>query len=215
MKVGDKVIRVKQDRIVGEGTVVRVTPKTYRVAFDGEKETTVRAEPDAYNRREYGFDKHVPQSKWDDSYVVPVEQRMALEGRLAVLEAIAAEKIAARNRQLNAIAERKAKELAEARDAVGNLQSRIVFQDQLPDGSRFYLLDIPVQDAGRKGFERLIVRCMDDKEDLFGRERPDSVLACYTYANAESRSFSSVSGNRHRTDEEALWEAIRAEYHSW
>jgi hypothetical protein len=125
--------------------------------------------------------------------------------------------------------ERVTAELAEVRAAMNAPVGMPLFrtQDTMPDGSRVYTIDLPVYPKHaerKKGWERLIVRCWDGEDYDFAkyRETGDEAAAkikvvesAYTYCNGSSGSFSSVSTSRFSSDEEAVWDACRRQYHSW
>ncbi len=92
-------------------------------------------------------------------------------------------------------------------------------QDTMPDGSRMYVIDVPVKPEHKerkKDWERLIIRCWDVEDYEWRFETKISkVKSAYTYCNGDSCSFSSVSTSRYDTDHDAVWEAVRRQYHSW
>lgn len=119
------------------------------------------------------------------------------------------------------------RKMAEAKAACGgSLFGRVRCQDTMPDGSRMYVVDIPVHpnlEERKKGWERLMVRCVDVEELDWDSGRDDDgnlaktqkVEAAYTYANGASHSFASVSTSKFDSDEDALWDAVRSQYHAW
>jgi hypothetical protein len=122
-----------------------------------------------------------------------------------------------------------AKQLAEVKEAMlahDNLFCLGSHVELMPDGTRFYVVNMPVHLAyvDRKGgWEKLIVVCRDvedydwDSPRDKGEERKKirKVESAYTYTNASSHSFSSVSTSKYDNDESAVWDAIRHQYHSW
>lgn len=110
--------------------------------------------------------------------------------------------------------------------ATKDLRNPTSFGDVMPDGSRVYTLDIPVKAeyVERKlGWERIIVRCKDvedyDWDRLHKAENEEDakvrrVEMAMTYCNGSSHSFTSCSTEKHDSDEDGLWEAMRHCYHS-
>lgn len=135
-------------------------------------------------------------------------------------EKAATEKKDAEAKRQQEYAERLAAELAEVKAATGNVPLyQIGSPDVMPDGSRIYTIDMPVKPcyAERKSsWERVIVCCKAAEYwDFRADEQKKGVESAYTYINGSSCSFASGSSGRSETDEDAVWEAIRQQYHSW
>ena len=131
----------------------------------------------------------------------------------------AAEKKDAEAKRQQEYAERLAAELAEVKAAYGDRLRFGAICDQMPDGSRVYTVDMPVKPcyAERKaGWERVIVRCKAAEYwDFRADVQKKGVESAYTYINGSSCSFASCSSGRFETDEDAVWDALRQQYHSW
>lgn len=89
----------------------------------------------------------------------------------------------------------------------------------LPDGSRLYVLNLPVNPNSaerKKGYEVLLVRCTDaTRYDYESNEDVPVVEWAMTYINGRTSSFSCVSTQQSKTDEDALWEAAVHCYFGW
>jgi len=141
-------------------------------------------------------------------------------------------KVAERQRKAEqrAAAEKKhADEIAEVRRvcgcSIGMPVGWIRMMDTKPDGTRLYVLNIPVKEefASRKNdWETIMLVCRDVEEidyrlsrevgEVRKVKRVESALTCI---NGSSSSFASVSTSKYDADEEALWDAIRYQYFSW
>jgi hypothetical protein len=86
----------------------------------------------------------------------------------------------------------------------------------LPDGSRLYVLNLPVKEKlkeRKKGFQILFIRCKDNER--LWREEEEKVEGRMSYVTGDYSCFPSVSSTYGSTDEEVLWEYCRYAYHSW
>lgn len=137
----------------------------------------------------------------------------------------AEEKKAAEAKRQQEYDERTARELAEVKAALGCGNGENLFiiggpcqKSTMPDGSRVYTIDIPAHPAyaeRKAGWERVIVRCKDAKYyDFEAHEHKQGVEAAYTYIHGGSCSFASCSTTNYSSDEEAIWDALRRQYHS-
>ena len=135
--------------------------------------------------------------------------------------------------------ERWEREMAEIKEVVDELALVTKMAITQPDGTRFYVFDIPVRPEyleRKKGWEILMVKCRDTEErdydkaaklrasmtkeewekmtdeDYMQRCMTKRVEVDTTYTNGSRRSFSSRSTLRMDNDEEAIWEAIRERY---
>jgi len=130
------------------------------------------------------------------------------------------EKKAERERRENENEERHRQELAEVK-AVTNGVLALQWQETKPDGSRLYVFNLPInpQHADRKKeWETMIVHCWNAKRcdfDIDEREEADVIEYAVTYCNGSNGSFGSISISYAKTEEDALWEAARRQYHSW
>ena len=100
----------------------------------------------------------------------------------------------------------------------------IRMQETKPDGRRLYVINLPVKAeyAERKmGWETIIVCCHDVKDYDWSRigdeeiKEVTKIEMAYMYSNGSSYSFSSISTSKYDTEEEAIWDAVRRQYHSW
>lgn len=204
------------------GSVSRVTKTQARVQLspmDGDKEV-------GPFKREGWEGRHpiIGSSGYrSDAHIYPVNpwNEKMLNERADQMEIDRAEKAAeAKARQERILAE-VASQLTEVKTAwfANDLRNPSSFGDTMPDGSRVYTIDIPVRPAmveRKKGWERLIVRCWADEEmDWRNGGTKDVVRSAYTYCNGGTSSFASCSTGQYTTDEEAVWDAIRREYHNW
>lgn len=132
-------------------------------------------------------------------------------------EAADAEEKAAKAKQAAKRDERIAAELAEVKAACGGILP-VEISRTLPDGSRLVTLNLPVkpEHAERKGgFEVVICRLKDEDDYVWQTGDKKKVVALHmTYLHAGSSSFPSCSGTQFDNDDEALWEAVRDQYHS-
>ncbi len=131
------------------------------------------------------------------------------------------EKQAAEEERRQRIQEQHDKELVEAKEAVGGCYlTRQRMMDQMLDGSRYYVIDVPVKSEHkeRKGdWERVTIHVKDNDRERFGGRRDDEQVEYnFTWTNgAEHSNFSSCSTCYAATDNDAIWEVIRKRYHDW
>jgi len=148
---------------------------------------------------------------------------------------LADERRAAQEQQRQEVEERRASELAEVKELCGGQLALITKLSTVqPDGTRFYVLEIPVSSKyteRKKGWELIVVKCKDTEEWDWRKchEMPEGSseqaikMACTTkivefaatYANGSTCSFASCSTQRAKNDEEAQWETVRDCYNSW
>lgn len=218
VKTGDVVILTKgYDKRPETANVGRVTKsgQFYVVTLDGESNARFKFDWRGTAEPVVGPRSYSPNKQW----IVHLfsEEKMAELNRTAdELEARKKVEDEAKAKRLQEIEDRKAAEMAEVKDAVGNLYYRM--QDQLPDGSRLYVINMPVKECYResKVFEVMIVRCKNEKRLNFTEGKEEEVVeAAYTYTNAQTSSFSSCSTYRTETDLDAIWEAVCDQYHRW
>ena len=95
-------------------------------------------------------------------------------------------------------------------DAVNDSKPEI-----LADGTRLYILRLPVHPklTYQRGFEVLIVRCWTEDDKTLSFSRGDIGMA-YTYISGRTQSFPSCSTSYHKTDMEAVWEAVCYAYNN-
>jgi hypothetical protein len=116
--------------------------------------------------------------------------------------------------------ERLSREMEEVREACGGkipihkLEACWTITNPLPDGSRLYILNLPVKEnlKERKQFQFLFIRC---KEEKWACDDQNRVTGYMSYTTGDSSSFPSYSATYGSTDEEVLWECCRCAYHSW
>ncbi len=100
----------------------------------------------------------------------------------------------------------------------GSYNSYIRHREMLDDGSRVLLIAIPVKPEliERKGRTELVMIRIKDVTDRWAiEEEGPQVEYWLTYVNKGSFSFSSCSGSKEKTDDDAIWEAIRYVRESW
>lgn len=101
----------------------------------------------------------------------------------------------------------------------GISELKIVLEQTMPDGSRFYTIQMPVNPEyvdRKKGWEMTTVHCWDGKKlDFRQGKEVDRVEYAYTFCNGSSGSFSSCSTCYAVDDTEALWEAAKDVYFHW
>jgi hypothetical protein len=221
LNLNDQVYYVKKygDR-PRTGTVTRVTKTQVRITPDGGQNELGPFKREGWDGR---HERIGSRSKWDGGEVYPRTTTVweTLNARADAVETARAEREAKRDQQLKERDERIAAELAEVKEAwfAKDPRSPDSFGDIMPDGSRIYTVDIPVKPEyaeRKKNWERVIVRCWDGEEIDWRNNRMKPIVeSAYTYCNGSSCSFSSVSTNRTATDEEAVWDAIRSQYHRW
>jgi hypothetical protein len=197
-KVGDRMIlQDGYDKMPQKTNVIRTT-KTL-IFVDGYlKGLWKNRHRDSYEHRteEYPYYHYAypyTQETWDD-LVRAVNQRKEAR-RLKELE--------------------KEEELEEVKAACGN-QLPIKERKDLPDGSRLYTLDLPVDPCyikRKKGFEILIVRCWEIRQMWRWKEN-DKVQARFSYHNGQCTRFPECTLYG-ETDEEVLWKCCRNAYYSW
>ena len=89
----------------------------------------------------------------------------------------------------------------------------------LPDGSRLYLVDLPIRpdrDDRKAGYEILIVRCKDVGPDHWKYGTMAKVESNASWINGKSCGFPSSSSTFHATDHDAILDAARYCYcDSW
>lgn len=224
LNIGDRVLFVKSYGAAFEPAVVtKVTKKWAYIATDSSDDYDHTKIP-AFTREFRGSDTSPAQKcRYYASAAVRLdtpENRAALTECHLEVEKRAAEKRADAERREAAYEERLAAEFAAVRAAMGMPTGMPMTRtrDTMPDGSRLYNIDIPVHPEyteRKKGWERLIIRCVESSCGLFGSDDKNVIESGFTYCNGSSHSFSSVSTSRYETDEDAIWDAIRRQYHSW
>jgi hypothetical protein len=239
---GDRVLYCRRygERPV-PGVVIRTTKKQARIALVDQDGTIRNPAPEKgpFNREAWVNDLNGHEaigktgySRWSGREVIwPATEEFAtvLNERADQAEKEAAEKKSAAEKQRQEYAEEKARKLKEVQDACGSLEGELppMIKKVMPDGSRLYIASIPVKPCYREwkaGWEEVIVRCKNVEDIDWDQPRdPETgernvvtkVEAHYTYTNGTSSSFSSVSGSKFDSDEEAVWDAIRDQYHRW
>lgn len=208
VKVGEKVIYVpKRHMRPILTTVARVTP-TGQIAIPDTK--------GSFRRGRYG-DEFKQGSKWSDKAAV----YLFSDKRLAELNTFADAAEEEKSKQ-KAEAERKAAE-REALDRTQNAEIRrvcnnvlpIQSKEVLPDGSRFYVFNLPLHpEREEKQFDRLIVRTNEAKDFNWHTSEKGTVIAAdSTYATA--RGFVGRSTSRGENEEDLLWALVQDRYFDW
>jgi hypothetical protein len=158
-------------------------------------------------------------------YLCPIDQLAELEANYADADSERDQRLIEQKRRQLEREQQHAQELAEVKSAMlsggkaeckesGDFHRGIPGPLRLPDGSRMYTIHIPVKPEyaeRKKGYEVCVVRCWDGNGEWLMK---DSRLigAAYTYANGNTCSFSSCSTYFSKTDEDAVWEAVRSCY---
>lgn len=233
ISVGNRMIFVPSSSKQYRACVVSKTTKaTFTVRFDDETIAGPFAKVTSWGPSPRGHELYkCPQYSGRDQrvYIDTPEVRAEMEARrVELVERETAKQIDRDQKQTERRIEID-KQLAEVRDAVldhDNLFCLGSHCETMPDDTRFYTIDMPVSSvcAEHKGsWERVIVICrnveeMDwDSPRIAGEDRKmiRKTEAAYTYMNAGSHSFSSVSTSKYDNDESAVWDAIRNQYFSW
>lgn len=231
IQVGLKVLYVVRDGAeFQEGTVTKVTKATFKFVTD-------------HNGKEHGPFSNAPN--WNKEYEVWKAPKWGRDARVVEDTIVNRQEIIDRNARLQAEREQKvlqakirqqereeeeARQLEVVMDACGCHSGLPLKQmrsmETMPDGSRIYTLVIPVKPEyveRKKGWELIIVRCKDVDDMDWDSPRDENgdrkmirlVEAAYTYTNGESYSFASISTSKYKNDQDAVWDAIRSQYHSW
>lgn len=199
------------------------TAATYEEQRDPEVEATNYCWTRFEHHVRKSYDKYT-RCEFKCQFLVDLAEREKAE-----VKRRADDKQADRERQERERAELKSRELKEVQDACGSLEGELppMIKKVMPDGSRMYFASIPVKPCHRErkaGWEEVIVRCKDVEDIDWDQPRdPETgkrnmvikVEAHCTYVNGSSSSFASVSGSKFDSDEEAVWDAIREQYHRW
>jgi len=122
-----------------------------------------------------------------------------------------AEKKAKQEERAESIRLRNEQELSEVKvavEAAGGINTCLYAKEIMPDGSRLYMVNLPCRNE-KKTWERLWIKC---QKPTYSLREDEEVEMSYTYANNNSSSFSSVSTSRHKTDEDAIWNACKSQY---
>lgn len=230
IQVGNKVLYVAKDGAqFEEGTVTKVTKATFKCTTLDDKEhgpfsnaPNWRKEYELYKAPKWGRDARVCED-------TPANRQEIID-RNARLQAEREERTQKAKIRQQQIEERAARELEEAMDACGCHAGMPIKQmrmmETMPCGTRLYTLVIPVHPEyveRKKGWQMIIVTCRDVEDYDWdaprdadgGRKMVHMVESAYTYTSGNGGSFSSVSTSKYKNDEQAVWDAIRREYHSW
>jgi len=220
--VGDMMLLVKERGAAPETVNIDRLTKTQIVIRLSGTETWRFKRTTAWSSQGEPNGRHEPVSRiWPmgsaDLFDFSDEAAELLDKKHEVHKQHVATKKAEREHRENEAEERHQRELAEVKEAVGK---KLAFKmgEGKADGSRLYVFDLPInpQNADRKkGWETVIVHCWDAKRWDFGGGVVDAVEYAMTYCNGSNGSFGSISTSYTKTDEEALWEAARRQYHSW
>lgn len=209
--IGDKVIYVP--KMHSRPVVTAVT----RITASGQ--IGIAEAKKAFRRGKYGDqDKFTSGSMWSDKAAVYLfsEKRLAsLNEMAAAHEENEREK---RDESARRTAERErvdSEQAAEVRRVCGNVLP-VKTKEVLPNNSRFYLLELPLNpQRPERQFDRLIVHVRD--EERFNRDytaQEIKPVADSTYITAR-RSFSGHSSVRGESDEAILWDLVQDRYFAW
>ncbi len=231
MQVGDRVIYTKdsESRPV-LGTVNRVTKTMFYVGLDGPPDVTVG--PFAQDNSWLGQHARTRVAKYGDNskeaaaYEYSEEKLAELNEHVDRIESRRQDEKEAAEKRDQERADRKAKELAEVKAAwaAKYVCDPLSFGKTMPDGSRIYVIDVPVHPEyaeRKKGWERINVRCVDAETWDFmlrrdgGDDKVKIVESALTFTNGSASSWPSCSTERAKSDEEAVWEAMRYCYFNW
>lgn len=111
--------------------------------------------------------------------------------------------------------------MAETRTALGgNVYAAVRYRETLPDGSRLFVLHLPVKAdlSAKKGpAEVAMVRIKDSRRYDWRADAERALVEPYfTYASQDTSNFPSCSNNAgYATDEDALWAVADSRYHGW
>lgn len=238
IEVGDVMVVVMDSGCKPEtGNVSRVTKKQFRVTLVGGKE----AGPFSKNEHSCYPPIETESGRWTEKYhELAVKSRFNRKHTkayrhsdtvVAYLEEKATEADKAREekkergqREREEQDARRAAELKEVKEAAGGeggLTLRTRMKEILPDGSRLYTINAPVSpqyEERKGGFEVIVIRCKNVEEMDWagdGLAKVKKVEMAYTYVNASTSSFGSCSTHSYGNDADAIWDALRYQYHSW
>ena len=233
ISVGNRMIFVPSSNKQYRACVVSKTTKaTFTVRFDDETIAGPFAKVTSWGPGTQGHELYkCPRYSGKDQrvYIDTPEVRAEMDARRIELAEREAAKRIERDQKQAARDIEIAKQLAEVKEVMfahDNLFCLGSHCETMPDGTRFYVINMPVHLAyvDHKGsWEKLIVVCRDVEDydwDAYRkagdeRKKISKVESAYTYTNASSHSFSSVSTSKYNDDESAVWDAIRNQYFSW
>lgn len=211
VQIGDKVIYIPTPHGRPVITVItRVTPSGQIGIAEAKK---------PFRRNKYGErDRFTSGSMWSDKeavYLFSDERLASLNERAAAHDKNEREKREELARQ-TAERERVDREQAAEVRRVCNGILPITVQETLPNNSRFYLLDVPVNpEYAEKQFDRLIVQVRDEERFNRGYTAQEiKPVADSAYITAR-RGFSGRSSVRGESDESILWDLVQDRYFDW
>ena len=239
IKVGDAMlITTKWGAKPFTASVSKVTKRQFRLTSgEGEEYGPFKLESNSKWNNKVQGSRITYFELWDSRHSRFGNHEVYFESSLEYLEethrehAIADLEKKAEQDAHRAKAERRHNEEMETvREACGG-QSGLILrtrtQETMPDGSRLYTIDAPINPRyeERKGsWERLIIRCKDIEEIDFNKMRKGAseeeakfkmVESNYTYCNESSSSFASISTSKHDDDAAAIWNSLHRQYFSW
>jgi len=213
IKVGDKVIYTKDYESPPQyATVCRVTKTQFRVTIDSDK-----SEQGPYRYKDWIDEFHtVSISRWHKSvvYLWKIGVFNKLADRAVKMQEDAKLRKQQRDKEKEERMQQQAdalKEIQAVFDLHGGLTALTRDAYALPDGSRIWIVDVPInaQRFPHKTYSHAIIRCRKAEHTIY---EDCDVEMSYTYITNRDSSFSSVSSSYHRTDEDAIWDALRHIY---
>jgi hypothetical protein len=211
VKVGDTVLFSRRlDEIPIRTVVTKVTPKGWiRVA----EKPDVSFRPNKYGN--VGWTDREKHGSYSAS-VYPLEQEEKLIQ--AVNEQQQAQKEREENRRIERekIEQKRQGEIATVKTAMQNdLEKHTLYKEVLPNGSRLYLLSVPVRKEGGEAnkFNRALVTFYEEKD--WGDDKVVTRMRLSWITGADSGSASVMGAETVANDTEGLWEAARHVYYHW
>ncbi len=123
------------------------------------------------------------------------------------------------NKRIEAAAKEKQERMEEVKAACGGSLPIYTPLKVTPGKTRIYTISLPVKPVyaqSKQGWEEVIVYCKDTEELDWETGKMKRVVSCsYTAINGSSDSFFSTGATHYQTEEEAIWDCLCKQYHSW
>ena len=211
VKVGDKVLVVKRyGAMPVESVVALVAKKTFKIV--GE-DVLFRIETRWKGRHDCYYNKGSAAVYGDDNET----RTRLLKEHESHVASVGAKKADVEARRAGA----KARNIAEVKEimGLGIIEGFLATKSVMPNGDRMYVgkITVKAEYLERKGgWEWVAVRLRNERRyDFDVHEEVDMVGMSVTYTNGGTGSFPSMSMTHHKSDEEAVVEALRRVYVNW
>lgn len=208
VKIGDKVIFMRdRDAQPVVTTVERLTPSG---------QIRIPEYPKSFRRNTWWEKNQYDAPGYDSAsvYIYSDNKLAELQTHADEVAKDKAEKIAAKERERQERATEEAQQLAEIKTLCGNVPP-IKYQQSLPDGSRFYVLEIPVNLDKRQKVSVVVLNCADKKDYDWSAAKEVAVITADVSIFRGDGGSSHLSTFRVANDDEAIWEAARYRYNDW